>query len=142
MTFTHKLLFAVAGAAAVGILAAGPASASTKPIPAADIKPYPESDALPFPIPPLTGGPWPLPAAVADQPNPIPALALPFEGGPPTKDVVTGREGDPPGPFAAQGREGEPPDTFIDPDSGSADAREGEPPGTFYDPNPNHGNGG
>jgi hypothetical protein len=91
MTFTRTLLFAVAGVAAVGILAAGPASATPQPFPAvASPSPIPAST-QPF----LADGPGPFPQ-LADQPSPVPAVA--FEGGPPTKNV-TGREGDPPASF-------------------------------------------
>ncbi|MFC0545125.1 hypothetical protein [Kutzneria chonburiensis] len=123
MTFTHKLLFAVAGAAAVGILVAGPASATPQPVPANTPQPIPASPALadtPQPLPALADQPVPVPALLGNpQPFPAGSLAsdppdkhvLPFEGGPPTKDLA-GREGDPPGPFADE-----------------------------YDPNPNHGGG-
>ncbi|HEY0498841.1 MAG TPA: hypothetical protein VGD48_24075 [Kutzneria sp.] len=45
----------------------------------------------PGPIPGLVDGPTPFPSVV----GPARIVAVPFEGDPPTKNVVTGREGEP-----------------------------------------------
>lgn len=90
MTFTRKLLFVVAAVAVAGIAVAGPASALVRPAAVADTpQPFPAFVAL-------VDGPGPFPA-VTDSPAGAPAR--PFEGGPPTKNITTGREGDPPGPL-------------------------------------------
>ena len=85
MTFTHKLLFVVAGAVAAGIVAAGPASADV-PIPT----PRAASAAdLPVPFPQLVDAPGPFPQLVAGpgsfiDPNDGSADAAPIEDPSPT----------------------------------------------------------